>query len=359
MTSDINHFQPDWVSSPGETIADLLEEQKWSQAELAERLGYSKKHVHLLIQGKAALTEDAALRLERTLGSTAEFWMNRESRYRQALARKQDAHLLKESVAWLKELPLKHLLEQGLIDEQKDEVKQVYQCLRFFGVASVKAWKEKYVSPLVSFRSAKTKTKKIGAVATWLRQCEKLAEVSFVKPYDRLKFKKSLQQIKSLTLEPMTEVFIPKLRYICSECGVIVVVVTAPKGCPVSGAAKWLNPKTALIMLSTRYKSDDQFWFSFFHEAAHILLHSKKALYVDNDEMAEEQKESEADFFARDELISPHDFKALLSSRFTKASIVQLAEKLGICPGIIVGRLQKEGLLPWTHLNGLKNKIFQ
>lgn len=87
MTNQQTAFCPDWVSPLGETIIDLLEEKDWTQLELAARLGYDKKHVNQLIKSKAALTEDAALRLERVLGSTANFWLNREAKYREHLAR--------------------------------------------------------------------------------------------------------------------------------------------------------------------------------------------------------------------------------------------------------------------------------
>ncbi len=86
MTSQTYSFSPDWVSTPGDTIVDLLEERGWKQSEFAERIGFTPRHVSQLIHGKSAITEDTALRLERVLGSSARFWMNRESQYREALA---------------------------------------------------------------------------------------------------------------------------------------------------------------------------------------------------------------------------------------------------------------------------------
>ena len=54
---------------------------------------------------------------------------------------------------------------------------------------------------------------------------------------------------------------------LCASAGVVVALEPAPHGCPVSGAVRWLTPDTALLMLSLRYKTNDQLWFSFFHEA--------------------------------------------------------------------------------------------
>ena len=87
MIDQKRKFQPDWISSPGDTIRDLMEERNWNQLELAKRLGFTTKHLNQLVKGKASLSEDTALRLERVLGSTTTFWLNRETIYRKRLAR--------------------------------------------------------------------------------------------------------------------------------------------------------------------------------------------------------------------------------------------------------------------------------
>jgi HTH-type transcriptional regulator / antitoxin HigA len=75
-------FKPDWVSPPGDTIADLLEEKDWSQAHLAEKLEYTSDHVSQLINGKSSITEEVAVKLAKVLGGTKTFWLNREANYR-------------------------------------------------------------------------------------------------------------------------------------------------------------------------------------------------------------------------------------------------------------------------------------
>lgn len=82
MISALTEFRPDWVSPPGESIIDIIEECGWTQSELATRLGYSAKHVSQLVNGKVSITEDTALRLERVLGGSMVFWLNREAQYR-------------------------------------------------------------------------------------------------------------------------------------------------------------------------------------------------------------------------------------------------------------------------------------
>ena len=85
MTMNSATFLTDWVSPPGETILDLMNEIAWTQVELAQKLGYTLKQLKLLIEGKVPLTEDTALRLEQVLGSTVKFWLNREVKYREHL----------------------------------------------------------------------------------------------------------------------------------------------------------------------------------------------------------------------------------------------------------------------------------
>ena len=140
MINQEHKFKPDWVSPPGDTIVDLMEERDWSQAEVAQRMGFSPKHLNQLVKGKVSLTDDAALRLERVLGSTATFWLSREAKYREQLARLDATSRYESWVGWLDQLPLADLKKTGVIPDQRitKTVKPalVELLLSFFGVAS-------------------------------------------------------------------------------------------------------------------------------------------------------------------------------------------------------------------------------
>jgi len=347
-------FTPDWVSPPGETIADLLEERGWTQVEFAERTGFTTKHISLLINGKASITEETALKLERVLGSNARFWLTREAQYREVLARALDAKLIEQDVAWLKDLPLKDMIRFGWVRSCTSKGAQVVECLRFFGVASVQAWNARYAEPIAAFRASKKLAKDGGAVAAWLRQGERKAEHIRCEPFDRQAFRSALEEIRALTNEADPEVFVQRLVMTCARVGVAVVFEPAPKGCPVSGATKWLSPEKSLLMLSLRHKSNDHLWFSFFHEAAHLVLHGKRMLFIDVENMLGDEHESEADAFAGDSLIPSKVAAQLPGVPKTEKAVRDFAASIGVAPGIVVGRMQKAGLLPWTHLNGLK-----
>jgi HTH-type transcriptional regulator / antitoxin HigA len=347
-------FSPDWVSPPGDTILDFLEEHGWTQAELAKRTGYTTKHISLLINGKAPITEDTALKLERVIGSTSHFWLTREVQYREVLARVAEKTTLSLVADWLKELPLKEMLKFGWIREFADKGEQVAECLRFFGVASVELWREEYGKPLAAFRCSNRYDKDDGSVAAWLRHGERSAATIKTEAYDKAAFKKALTELRALTKEPDPEVFVPQLVETCAKCGVAVVIEPSPKGCPVSGATLWLSPNKALLMLSLRHKTNDHFWFSFFHEAGHLLLHGKRLRFIDMEGSLSNEQEEAADGFAKDLLIPPLKAKKLQTVQNSANAVSALADELGIAPGIVVGRMQKEHILPWTHLNKLK-----
>jgi hypothetical protein len=163
-----------------------------------------------------------------------------------------------------------------------------------------------------------------------------------------------LTEIRKLTNESDPDVFVPKLIDLCARAGVAVVFAPAPKGCPVSGATKWLSPTKALLMLSLRHKSNDHLWFSFFHEAGHILLHGKRMLFIDVERMLTDEHEDEANRFARDFLVPPSIGVRLRDLPEQEDEVMNFAKAAAIAPGIVVGRMQNEGLLAWNKLNHLK-----
>ena len=344
-----------WISPPGETIEDLLEERGWSKAELAERLGYTPKHISQLLAGRAPITPATAAALSRVLGSTTQFWLERESRYRAALDREAGVEALTEEKDWLNELPLAWMVKEGQVPRYAHKGEQVDAALRFFNVASVPAWREVYGGQGTAFRTSASFGKHPGAVAAWLRRAEIEAAAIRCAPWDGARFQKLLPALRELTLEVEPSVFVPKLVDACRSCGVAVTFVPTPPKCPASGATRWLSPQRALLILSLRHKSNDHLWFTFFHEAGHLLLHSKKLAFLEGMDGLDPALEREADQFAADLLIPPACADELPRLR-SRNAILSFAERIGIPPGIVVGRLQKEGHVGWSAFNGLKQR---
>lgn len=352
-----NQYQPDFVSPPGETLLETLETLGMSQAALAERTGKSLKTINEIVRGKAPITPETALQLEHVLGVPAPFWNNRERQYQEWRARADEREQLSAHVAWLDEIPLKSMLDFGWLRADEDPVEQLREALRFFGVAAPDRWRELWLNPQAAFRSSPAFQAEPGAVAAWLRRGEIEAQRLDCEPFDAGRFRAALVRIRTLTSEP-PEVFQPEIVRLCAQAGVAVVFVPELPKIRTSGAVRWLTPTKAVLQLCLRYKSDDQLWFTLFHEAGHILLHGKREVFIDDGDGAEGEKEQQASRFAADQLIPPTQWRRFGARAFySKEAIIAFAEEAGIAPGIVVGRLQHEGLMPVTHCNGLKRRL--
>ena len=355
MTETIkNQYIPDAVSPPGETLLEVLESRGMSQAELADRTGRPTKTINEIIRGKAAITPETAIQFELALGIPATFWNNRERHYRESLARKNEFERLESQSDWLDTIPHKAMVAAGWLPPSSDRSERLINVLMFFGVASPSSWAQYWSNQHAAFRQSARFEIDSGAVAAWLRRGELEAERITREDYHPARFREALLAIRSLTRD-LPENFDKIMVDKCSRAGVCVVFVPELPRTRAWGATRWLSTNCALIQLSLRYRSDDHLWFTFFHEAAHVLLHGKRDFFIDRDDQTSDSKETEADAFARDWLIPPDDYRMFRrKGALSCAAISRFAYELGIAAGIVVGRLQHDGLLPRTHCNELK-----
>lgn len=349
----VNQYQPDVASPPGDTLEELLDERGMSQAELAERTGRSKKLINEIVQGKAPISAETALQLELVLGVPARFWLEREQQYRESLARRDEAASLATMIDWLKQVPVKDMARLGWIERYREPIEQLRAVLRFFGIASPAHWE----ASTAAFRKSPAFESDPLAISAWLRQGELEAQQIVCELFDETAFRETLGRIRGLTVEPV-ERFQSQLITWCAAAGVAVVFVPELPRTHVSGATRWLSPTQALVQLSMRYKTDDHLWFTFFHEAGHILLHGKRDVFLEG-EGADDAKEQEANTFAANSLIPPEAWEHFLATKDyrSKAVIHAFARELGIAPGIVVGRLQHDDKIPPQNCNGLKQRF--
>lgn len=353
-----DQYQPDYAVIPGETVLETIESLGMSQAELAVRTGRPKKTINGIIQGKVAITSDTALQLERVLGIPASFWNTLQSQYQEALARTQEESRLQQHSEWLQDMPVAEMTRLGWIPHVEGSIAQIKAILRFFGVASPDQWQVVWSDAVVAFRKSPAFQSNPKAVAAWLRHGDIEAQKITALPFDSDKFRNSLRDARTLTTQP-PEVFQPEIVQLCAQAGVAVVFVPELRCTRVCGATRWLAPSKALIQLSLRYKTDDHLWFTFFHEAGHILLHGRRDEFLEEgtDDKSGDAKEQEADRFAGDCLIPEKHLRRFVRAHqvtTSKVDIQQFAQELGVAPGIVVGRLQHDGYLPYSHCNDLK-----
>jgi len=351
-----NKFEPDYVTPPGETLLETINTLGMKEVELAKRTGKTPKTINEIIRGKAPITPETAIQLERAVGIAASFWNNRQRRYDEFLAGITEQRKLEEQKKWVDNFSYSRMSDFGWIEKTRNKVEKLNRLLEFFGFSSPGTFESYFNDVQIQFRKSEKLDLDKYALAAWLRQGEIMARNIECLPYNRVNFQTALEEIRALTVRPVEE-YAKELVKICAFCGVAVVFVRElPK--TASGATRWLNPNKALIQLSLKYKTDDHLWFTFFHEAAHIILHQKKKIFLEGGELVG-QEEKEADNFAAEMLIPAKSLEDFIENETLSTSgIRKFAKALGIAPGIVVGRLQHKGALPWqSNLNHLKRKL--
>ncbi len=347
-------YEPDVAVPPGATIREMLEARGMTQIQLAKRMNRPPNKVNEIIQGKRSITAKTAIDLEITLGLPASFWLEREKAFVLAKARLDAVAEQAVQVPSLPDFPVAAMAKLGWIEKATTDAGKIRGLQTFFGVTSL----EQLDSPLLygtAFRKAESKDSSPFALAAWLRRGELLATAIETEPYSAVKLKNAIAKFRALTLLPPGEVK-KELAALCGTFGVAFVVVPQiPKGF-VGGAAYWLGEKP-VIQLSCRFKKNDHFWFNFFHELGHILLHKGKSFF-DDFKPDTNAMEKEADAFAQSTLIPDDSMKKLLQRNYKDAEIVRsFAKWTGIAPGVVVGRLQHDGLLGYDRLSTLKVTI--
>jgi len=345
------------LSKPGDTILETIAHLRMTQAELAERLGKTPAQVNDLVSGKGPLTVNTAMQLEKVLGIEMQFWLNYETRYREKLARIEQEEFLEQSLEWLKIQPVKELKKLGYLKTEKAGHAMVDECLQFYGVASPVQWNHLYVNnyQFIHFRKSTIFQTLKASLAAWLRIGELKVQGKQYPDYSKDIFKSKLLEIKSL-VEFQPEDFPLQLQYKCEQAGVAVIYSKSLPKVPVSGAARWIGG-IPVIQITDRYKTNDQFWHTFYHEAAHITLHGKKEVFIEGDDIENNQeKENQADDFACEWLL-PSVFLTEISEMIDERVIRKIARKYATHPGIVLGRLQKLEKVPYHFGSGLKAKV--
>ncbi len=361
--SEREHWQPDWSVPPGDVLLEALDERSMTQAELARRMGRPLKTINEIVKAKAALTPDTAIQLERALGVSAQFWNGLETNHRAQIARRKAIDELEGHIEWGKRFPLRDLRKHDLVRSGVAKSQVVEDLLKFFGVGSPRGWEQQWERSFARYRSSPSFESDRESLSAWLRWGEIEADEIECAPFDRSRWVETTRDARALTTKQPIPVAIGELRRMCATAGVAVVLTPEFRGTHLSGAAHWPTREKAVIQLSLRHKRDDQFWFTFFHEAGH-LAESPGNGYVDSPRdregggAPEDDAERAADEFARRLLIPEHEYQDFLAhGDFSRGTVVAFAERVDVAPGIVVGRLQHDRAIPWSRFNALKRPV--
>lgn len=336
------------ATPPGATIKEQLIDRGMSQKEFAVRIDMSEKHISKLINGEVQLTPEMAVRLEMVLGVPAKFWNNLEAVYREKLIKAEAENAMGTDEALARQFPYSEMAKYGWVPETRNVKEKVVYLRKYFEVVELSLLANTQITRIACRRLAVTEKSDLALLA-WVQEAKIKARGIETAPINRKRLSEFLPRIRKMTiLKP--EEFCSRLKAGLAECGIALVFLPHLKGSFLQGAT-FMDGNKLVVGLTARGKDADKFWFSLFHELAHIILN-----HVDQADGTSDQDESDANAWSRDILIPPESFERFVGRKnYSGASVCEFARTLEIAPGIVVGRLQNEGCIGHHMLNDLKD----
>ena len=352
---------PMQVIHPGRYVVDELDDLGLSGQELAKRIGRSSKAIDRVLRGRAPITKPLAGDLEVELGLSADVMRRLQQQYDDTVELLAAEPSVCEDIALLPEIPWRHFVKREWIRDVGSEVERVHELRVLYDVDSLSDIEN--TQHAAAFRISRNTNVDAWALAAWAQEGvwqaldrRKSADFEVFHSFDVETFQASLPQFRSLTLQDR---FWPEMRKICADAGVeLEFVPNVPKS-GANGVTHWIEEDRPLIQLSLFRKRADIFWFTFFHEAGHLLLHEPDDFLINLDERTRTvDRERQADSFAANLLIPQAQFSRFVRQRdFDNDSIVDFADSIGIHPGIVVGRLQNDEILEPSWRNHLRASL--
>lgn len=342
---------------PGYYISDIIEDMEITQLEFAMRLNITPKNLSDLINGKASISNNIAKNLSLMLGTSVEVWLNLQKTYDEKVIEIEKLEAELKEQEFLSIIDYTFFQKLGLVKATRVKQEKVTELFRCLKIASFDVLNKPDF--LVQFRQGSDNQideKHMINANAWVQTVINLGAEIQTKKFDEKKLKLFISEIRQMTKMDTLD-FLPRLKDSLSECGVALVVIPSLKNSNVYGAIKWLNRDKVVLGITNRGISSDKFWFSFFHEIGHVLQKKIKNVFItSNHENADDDDlEKNADLFARDILIPLDKLNSFVcKNNFSKTAVEHFAQKIDTHPGIVVGRLQNDKYIPFSHLNGLK-----
>ena len=354
---DQEPFARDWFSSPGDSIRSLMYKRGVTPDHLAGHLNGGMDTLRQIFHGTSAIDYNTAKVLSDYLGGTTTFWLTRQDNYEKALV--QAVENLEESDAedWMTQVLAPGVGPRGRLTETNRR-NQLRHRLAFYSVGTKRAWNLRYGSlrEETRYRTSPSYSSLDGPLSLWLRQGELEAELVSTQTWNPDELQARISPIRRLSKISRPMRFLPKLQALCAEAGVALVFVRAPRGCRVSGASRLVTPEKAMILVSFRFRSDDQFWFTVFHEIGHLILHQGMTFVDDDRTDHQSDYEWQANQFASSCIIPPLREAEFESLTADKDSVLRFSVSIDVAPGLTVGQMQHRRMIGYNRLNSLKRR---
>jgi HTH-type transcriptional regulator/antitoxin HigA len=330
------------VFAPGEFLKEELEARNWSQTEFAEIIGRPVRLINEIIAAKKSITPETAVQLAASLGTSAELWMNLETQYQLSKVRTKDAEIERKAKLHAK-FPVRELIKRGWIERTKDIAVLETQILAFYDLKSADD------IPHLAHAAKKSSQNVTMLQWTWLFRARQIAASQVVRKYRPAALDHALEKLHTLLSAPEE---LRKVPAILSEAGVRLVLIEALPNSKIDGACLWLTPDQPVIALSVRLDRIDNFWFVLRHEIEHLLReHGKDAQVMvdedlcDSDSPSVAAEERVANAVASQFAVPDNELVDYMTRvkpyYFTEQRVLGFAGRLGVHPGLVVGRLQK------------------
>lgn len=325
---------------PGYYIKEIVEESGLTQEDFAKRLDTTPKNLSLLIRGEQSLSIDIAMKLARMTGTSVNYWLNLQNAYDALIAEfKSEEELLAERKVF-EYFDYKYFRDNyGLPDLPRKKDEQIKKVREFLNVATLSVFTRRDMA--VNFRSSAEEITEGNIVkANIMVQIAANKALKTEAPkFNRKKFEDVVKY--ALTLTTNHDEFYPLIRKAFLNAGVIFIILPNISGSKTNGATKKVGDHI-MLMVNDRRLNADSFWFTLFHEIGHIL----NGDYGISFEKETGKQEEAADQYAENSLIPPEQYQAFLEKKkFDLPSIKMFASQIGRDPGIILGRLQNDGVV--------------
>lgn len=347
----LNEYYPTEVLHPSETLLEKLEEMGMSRKEFALRTGKPEKTIVAVLKGESSITPEMAVMFENITKIPANFWINKQARYNEYKARLKRKEDVEQAIDWARSFPYAEMAKNNWVEPTRKIEEKCINLFEYFAISTHTAWNRLYLESelkIAAYASLKH-TQEPHSISAWLRQGELQASEISAPEYNLIEFKKSLKSIKDLMANHPVN-FFSELQDICLKSGVKVFYTPRLPKTPINGSTRWIN-NAPVIQLTARYKQNDRFWFTFFHEAGHIILHGKKYISLENINFSEADpiKEEEAHQFAESwTLTKEQENEILVNMPKGPEEIIFYAKKFNTHPAMIIGRFQHLNIIPYS-----------
>lgn len=346
----------DLIIHPGETIAEVLEERRLTQTELAIRTGVSAVYVNNVIAGKKGISTNFAMGLEYALAVPKSFWLNLQANYEAELLEINEEDTITEEERMVREElkeVVQYLRKRGMIPQREKKDDSILSLRKGLQISNIANLRE--VVPNGAFRIAAKNKVNPYVLGAWIRLCQLSGnDRAVLAKFDKKNTNELIEEMKSIMCKKDSNIQ-KDLKDAMEKYGIDFSIMKNFRGAPVQGYISQKDESIYQMVLTIRGSFADIFWFSLFHEIGHIVNGDVGRALKFIDDGNDSKKETAADLFARDMLLSPDSYRAFVAERdFSIEKIMACAKSQHVMPYIVIGRLQKEGYLDYAEFSSYK-----